>query len=462
MASESLLLSPNTRVTCPKCEHEFALAEGFAKQALESVEKSSDSALAELRENERQAAERRSAVVARERDEAHAASLAQVRKLAEENFKPQLQELRTQLTERDAKLARLDQREAALREREKTVDARVAELAAEKAAELVAAERQSYEKRLSESQAQVKALRAEQLSLREERQQLKDQKEALALDVRRQVDERSAERELKVRTQEQQKASLEKAEIQKKLDDVTDQLTEAQRKIAQGSQQLQGEVLELAIEEALARAFPHDSIEEVKKGVRGGDVIQRVMTRSGQSAGSILWESKRAKDFSPGWIVKLKDNMRGCGADVGVIVTMPTAVPKEWATGQSFGLHEDVWVAAWSVAIAFGDVLRSGLLDVHKQRLVSAGKGEKMEAVYDYVTSPQFAQKLRAVMDVFKRMRDELESEKNVTMQRWARRDKQLEGGIAALLGVGGEIQGLAQVALQALELDGTSQAEET
>src|SRR5687768_8105607 len=102
MASESLLLSPNTRVTCPKCEHEFALAEGFAKKALESVEKSSESALSQLRENERQSAERRSAVVARERDEAHAASLAQVRKLAEQTFKPQLQELRTQLTERDA------------------------------------------------------------------------------------------------------------------------------------------------------------------------------------------------------------------------------------------------------------------------------------------------------------------------------------------------------------------------
>jgi len=107
------------------------------------------------------------------------------------------------------------------------------------------------------------------------------------------------------------------------------------------------------------------------------------------------------------------------------------------------------------VAVQLGEVLRSGLLDVHKQRQASAGKGEKMEAVYDYVTSPQFAQKLKAVMDAFQRMREELESEKNQTMQRWARREKQLEAGKAALLGVGGDIQGLAQHDLPHLELQG-------
>ncbi|MGE3703514.1 MAG: hypothetical protein AB7G08_33030, partial [Hyphomicrobiaceae bacterium] len=70
-----------------------------------------------------------------------------------------------------------------------------------------------------------------------------------------------------------------------------------------------------------------------------------------------------------------------------------------------------------------------------------------------YVTSPQFAQKLRAVFDLFTKMREELESEKNQALQRWARREKQLQSGVAALLGIGGEVQGLAQEALPALEL---------
>jgi len=297
-------------------------------------------------------------------------------------------------------------------------------------------------------------LRDEQLALREERQKLKDEKDTLALEVQKQVDAKLADRVASARTQEQEKAQLDKAELQKKLDDAMAQLAAAQRRMAQGSQQLQGEVLELAIEDGLKRAFPLEAIDEVKKGARGGDIIHRLTSRSGQPAGVMLWESKRAKDWSPAWIVKLKEDMRGCGADIGVLVSMTSAVPKEWVEGQLFGLHDDVWVTTWSAAVQLAEVLRSGLLDVHKQRLVSAGKGEKMEAVYDYLTSPQFAQKLKAVYAAFQKMREELESERSVTMQRWARREKQLQSGLAELLGVAGDIQGLAQQELPALELE--------
>ena len=222
----------------------------------------------------------------------------------------------------------------------------------------------------------------------------------------------------------------------------------------QGSQQLQGEVLELAIEDGLRRAFPVDAIEEVKKGARGGDIIQRVTTRSGQVAGVLLWESKRAREWSPAWTAKLKEDMRGCGAEIGVLVSLSTAIPKEWPAGQLFGLHDDVWVTTWSAALQLAQVLRAGVLDLHKQRLVSAGKGEKMEAVYDYLTSPQFAHKLRAVYGTFRKLREELDSERSVTLQRWARREKQLQGGVAELLGMAGDIQGLAQQELPALEME--------
>jgi hypothetical protein len=150
----------------------------------------------------------------------------------------------------------------------------------------------------------------------------------------------------------------------------------------------------------------------------------------------------------------LKDDMRAASADAGVLVTMPGAVPREWEAGREFGLVEGVWVATWSTALHLAEVLRAALLDVHKQRVASAGKDQKMEAVYDYVTSPQFALKLRAVNDTFRKMREELESEKSQTQQRWARREKQLEAGKLALLGIGGEIQGLAHQALPPLELE--------
>lgn len=460
MSGQSLLLALDTQLACPACKHEFSLEQGFARQALESIAAASLGSLSALKDQEREAAEKRAQQqeqelrrLLKEQGEAHTQAMADMRALTEQTFRPQLEALKQQLADSQIQLIAIDQREAALSVREQGIETRVQAAAAERAAELVRAERQAYEQRLADSQSQLKALRDEQMALREERQRLKDEKEALTLEVQKQVDAKLTERESQVRALEQERATLREAELHKTIEDMKGKLAEAQQKADQGSQQMQGEVLELAIEAGLRRAFPLDAIEEVKKGVRGGDVIQRVTTRSGLHAGTILWEAKRAKDWSAQWVSKLKEDMRACEAEVGVLVTMPSAVPKDWQNGQLLGLQDGVWITVWSQSFHVAELLRSTLLEVHKQRLVSAGKGEKMEAVYDYVTSPQFVQKLRAVYETFQKMRDDLESERNQATQRWARREKQLQAGASALLGIGGEIQGIAQQDIPALEL---------
>ena len=325
MVAKTLVLDPEAKTTCPHCAQEFALKEGFARQALETLEAASSTALSELRDAERTAAERRAQQINAERDAAHARAIAEVKALAAQSFAPQIEALRAQLGDAQAKVAALDSREAAIALRERGIETRISEAAASRAAELVAGERQEYAKRLAEQGAQLQTLQAEQVALRQERQKLQDEKAAMALEVQRQVDARLADRDAVIVQREQERAALDKAEIQKKLDGVTAQLAEMQRKAEQGSQQLQGEVLEMALEDGLKRAFPFDLIEEVKKGVRGGDVIQRVMTRTGEPAAVLLWETKRARDWSPQWQAKLKEDMRGCGAEVGILVTMPTA-----------------------------------------------------------------------------------------------------------------------------------------
>ena len=161
------------------------------------------------------------------------------------------------------------------------------------------------------------------------------------------------------------------------IDGMKGTIADLQRKAEQGSQQIQGEVLEVALEDGLRREFPLDVIEEVKKGQRGGDVIQRVMTRLSQPAGLILWETKRAKDFSAQWIGKLKEDMRNCGADYGVLVTMPSAIPKEITDAAPFVAVDGIWIVTWPYSIAFATVLRAGVLDVHRQRVAVAGKARK-------------------------------------------------------------------------------------
>lgn len=471
MRTKTLVLVPDTTLTCPNCNKDFSLEQGFARQALESIEAASHASLEELREHERELAHRRAQqtlaareaaarqsseelqALMREQSERHAQSIAHVRALTEQSFKAELEALRDQLRASQSSLSTLEKREALVSERENALEARVQEAAAIRAAELIGRERQSYERQLADSRAQVKLLRDEQLQLREERQRLKDERDALGLEVRKQVDSRMAQRESHIRAQEQERAGLEKTELLRTIDAMKEKLAEATRKAEQGSQQLQGEVLEITIEEALLRAFPLDVFEPVKQGARGADVIHRVMADGGRIAGTVLWEMKRAKDFSPAWVAKLKEEMRASGADAAVLVTMPSATPKDWENRQAFAIVDGVWVCINALALQLASVLRLALLDVFKQRLISAGKGEKMEAVYDYVTSVQFGQKLRAVYDTFKVMREELDSERNASQQRWARRERQLQVGIASLLGLGGEIQGLAQQPLPALEL---------
>jgi hypothetical protein len=468
----SLFLSADVRVTCPECDSAFSLQQGFARAALEQFEHNTDDALESVRSAERaeaaksaqQIASQQGTVLRGENEELrrllqeqgaqHAAALKEVKTLAQRSQAGQLEALRAELAARQKQVDDFGRREATLAAREQDLESRVAAAAQQQAQSLMAAERARHQSQLSDRDGQVAALRARELQLLKEQQALKDRAGELEIEVARRLDAGRAELESRVRGQERERAEFEKAELQKRLADVHEQLTEAQRKGTQGSQQLQGEVLELSLQEGLEAAFPLDVIEEVRKGARGGDVIQRVMTRSGQPAGVLLWETKRARDWSPQWPVKLREDQRGCGADLGVLVSIGTAFPKDWEEGQLFGLHEDIWLTSWTTALQLAAVLRSGLLDLHKQRLVSAGKGEKMEAVYDYLTSSQFAQKLKAIYGAFHRMRQELEAEKSQTLQRWARREKQLQSGVAELVGVAGDIQGLAQQDLPLLELE--------
>ena len=466
-----LFLSLDTRVTCPKCACKFSLEEGFARQALEELEQSTDGALQAVREGERAQALKQAQQIATQRDkslrseigqlqqllkdqaEGHAKALQEGRKLSEQAMAPQLEALRAQLAESQARVDAVAQQEAALLAREQGLETRIAQEAQTRAQQLFASDRQELEQQLAQKSHLISELRSAELSLRREKSALEDRAAGLEIEVARKLDSGRAELETRVRTQERERAEFERADLQKRLDDVNEQLAEAQRKTHQGSQQLQGEVLELTLQSGLERDFPLDSIEEVKKGARGGDVVQRVVTRNGQAAGILLWEAKRARDWSAQWVTKLKEDMRGCAADVAVLVITGTALPKDWEPGQLFGLHEDIWITSWTTALQLAAVLRSGLLDLHKQRLVSTGKGEKMEAVYDYLTSSQFAHKLKAVYGSFYRMRQELEAEKSQTLQRWARREKQLQTGIAELVGVAGDIQGLAQQDLPLLEM---------
>src|SRR5262249_43980603 len=293
----------------------------------------------------------------KDQGEKHTQALKEVTKLAQQSAAPQLEAMRAELATRQAKIDEFTRRESQLSERERGLDARVAEVAQQQAEQLVANERVSFESRLADKERQLADVRSRELQLIKDKHALQDRASELDIEVARKLDASRGELESRIRAQERERSEFESAELRKRLTDMQQQLAEAQRKGAQGSQQLQGEVLELTLQEELEAAFALDAIEEVRKGARGGDGIQRVMTRSGQLGGVLLWEAKRAKDWSPQWVTKLKDDMRAAAADVGILVSVGPCYPKNWQEGTLFGLHEDIWVTSWSTAVQLATVL---------------------------------------------------------------------------------------------------------
>lgn len=225
------------------------------------------------------------------------------------------------------------------------------------------------------------------------------------------------------------------------------QIEELKRKAEQGSQQLQGEVQELELEALLSAKFPRDTIQPVPKGEHGGDVLHIVFGPSGQPCGTILWESKRTKNWSDGWLTKLRGDQRSSKAEVAVIVSQ--TLPKGMET---FGLIDQVWITDPRSVVPVAVALRQMLVEVASARQASEGQQTKTEMIYQYLTGPRFRQRVQAIVEAFSSMQEDLAKEKKAITKQWAKREEQIDRVMQATVGMYGDLQGIAGKTLQEIE----------
>lgn len=221
-------------------------------------------------------------------------------------------------------------------------------------------------------------------------------------------------------------------------------IDEMKRKAEQGSMQMQGEVQELALEALLTQSYPFDHITEVPKGVRGADCIQSVVNHAQQPCGSIVYESKRTKNFGGDWIEKLKQDQVTCKADIAVLVTetMPNDLER-------FGLKDGVWVCGFHEVKSVSMALRQQLISIQSVKSAEENKGDKMELLYSYLTSSEFAQNVSRIIDNYDAMEQQLRREKRAMEKLWKEREKQIwvvQENIASLFGA---IKGIAGTELE-------------
>jgi len=348
----------------------------------------------------------------------------------------------------------LAQREEALSQKGKTLEEeyskklnleiiRLENTAKEKAEQTIAIELKDLQAQVVEKEQKLLDAQSKELELRKQRRELEEKYKNIELEMSRKLDEereRMREEISKNVTEEHRLKDLEK---DKQIKDMLWQIQELKRKAELSSQQLQGEVLELELEEILKTNFPFDSIEPVSKGKRGADILQKVNNQSGQYCGTVVWELKRTKGWSDGWIEKLKEDQREVKAEIAVLVT--TALPKEV---NSFGYINGVWVTNPTLAVCLAMALRMNLIQVANAKMGAVGKGEKMEVLYNYLSGKEFGQRVEAIVEAFISMRNDLEQEKRAVNKIWSKREKQIERVIHNISGMYGEMQAIVGASL--------------
>ncbi len=290
---------------------------------------------------------------------------------------------------------------------------------------------------LAEQERKTREAQEAELALRKEKTALEARARELDLEVARKVDAEKQRLEAQIRQVVGDEQTLKLKEKDKQIEDLKALVEQMRRKSEQGSQERQGEVLEQDLEAVLARAFPQDELRTVPKGRRGADVLQIVRDSQLRSAGTILWEAKNTKNWSPTWISKLKDDQREAGANVAVLVSV--VLPDEVRT---FGLVDGVWVVGLSSYLPLAVALREQLLRVAFARAAAQGMGEKMEALYRYLSGDEFRHRVEALVETFKAMQDQLAKERRAMEKLWAERAKQIERVMTTTVGMYGAIRG--------------------
>ncbi|NUP90677.1 MAG: DUF2130 domain-containing protein [Candidatus Sumerlaeia bacterium] len=397
-------------IICPQCRVEIKLTESLAAPLLEATRREYDQRFTKM---EAAIAQREAAVTAAQRalDEQVAAKLKTARAaIAEEEARKARLALGTDLEQKTRDLAELQE---ILRQR----DAKLAE-----------------------------AQRAQADLIRKQRE-LDDARREMELTIERRVQETLGAARDQARREAEEQTKLRLAESQQTIAQMQRQIEDLKRRAEQGSQQLQGEVQELALEALLRERFPRDVIDPVPKGEHGGDALHRVHGPLGQPCGTILWESKRTKNWSDGWLAKLRGDQRAAKAEIAVLATQ--ALPRGVDT---FDCIDGIWVTALRCVVPVALVLRQSLIDVAAARTAGEGQQTKMEMVYEYLTGPRFRHRVQAIVEKFTDMQADLERERKTMTKLWAKREAQIRGVVESTAGMYGDLQGIAGRTLQEIE----------
>lgn len=352
------------------------------------------------------------------------------------------QELAQRLGSLDKLQAHLNARAAeidsAVEERLRQERDAVAKAAGKKVADLYAQKLESATQELEQTQAKLALAEKAELQLRRERRAIEEEKRKLELEIERRLHDERAKIRDAAQKEEQENHRLKLSEKDLLISELRKQIDDLRRKVDQGSVQSQGEVQELELEALLKATFPGDQIEAVPQGRAGGDLVHKIVGPNGIRCGSILWESKRTRNWNDDWLTKMRADQRLVGSHIGVIVS--TTLPKGVET---FDRIDGVWIATMRCTLPLAKALRLALIEMAVLKGAAEGKDGKTQRMYQYVTGVQFRMRVSSMAETCIAMQDELDAEKRTTTRRWAKQQRRIELLMTELESTWGDLQGI-------------------
>ncbi len=335
-----------------------------------------------------------------------------------------------------------------VKNKSKEENAKLQEKAIAEAKEKFAEESKLREEELLENRKTNKELREQLAELMKQLREEKTARENVEVAMQKRLLDEQEKIRQKAKEEESEKHRLELKERDTRLESMQKTIEELQRKGSVGSQQLQGEVQELDLEETLHATFPQDVIVPIGKGVLGADIRQVVKSPMGMDCGTILWESKRTKAWSDGWIIKLKEDMLHDKAHIPAIVS--DTIPEEAKSGMGF--KDGVWIASPKLALPLAALLRKSLLDAAKQKKIAGAQSTKAEELYGFVTSHEFQHQMEAMIETYQDMQKEIQKERVSFERSWKLREMQVNKLLTGVAGLYGSMQGIAGTALSPIK----------
>lgn len=391
-------------VVCPKCQNEFSVDEVLTHQIEESVGLKYKQEAEKIREEDR-------------------------KKL----------------------LAWKEEKEKALFEKEKAFRENLEEKLKKELSEQASVESKKLEEELVQKTKLLEESKLRELGLLKKEGELAQKLKDADLEIQRKLTEERQKIWAKAEAEASEKHLLKEKEQSQVIESLKKSLEEAQRKAAQGSQQLQGEVQELELEKVLTSEFPFDEIVPVPKGVSGADILQKVHDENGRFCGTIIWESKRTKNWGGDWIQKLKDDLRLVKADVAILVS--SVLPEEI---KNFGPKDGVYVTDFEHYLNVVRLIRLRVIDLSLAKASTINQEQKQAVLYNYIRSNEFAQRVEAIAEAFKSLREDLEKEKRMYQTIWSKREKQIQRVLDNTFGMYGDLQALigSSMQIKGLETD--------